>query len=337
MTPQYSNLLYFLANEGVIGIATGGIDCASSVLLLEMWGENSNAYLQGLHTSYALGSTVAPLISAPFLSSDEDDTESNKFISVPFGIISLVLVVGSAFLLYFETFFPYKTPLRSLSVKRELPSVVITNEKEENIRIFETKRQLRFYTFTVVLLGALLLCFYTATEMNIFFYLPTVVLELDLGIEKTTASMMSASFASCFTIFRGLSIFVATKLKPSTMLCITFTDLLIAYIIMMIYAMSSVKFLWLATIMLGSGCACVYASVYAFIERRIDVTNQIAGIFLFFCQAMASVCPIIVGKTIEENPFFVVYLNFSCLIIVLLTFASIFLADAWKRSILSKI
>ena len=46
--------------------------------MLELWQEKANPFMQGLHFSYALGLTIAPLISEPFLSKEIKNQTSNS-------------------------------------------------------------------------------------------------------------------------------------------------------------------------------------------------------------------------------------------------------------------
>ncbi|RWR98847.1 sodium-dependent glucose transporter 1-like protein, partial [Dinothrombium tinctorium] len=67
LTPFFPRFEYILTNQAVVGFASGGIDIATNVLIMEMWEENSNTFLQATHLCYAIGSTASPMIAAPFL------------------------------------------------------------------------------------------------------------------------------------------------------------------------------------------------------------------------------------------------------------------------------
>ena len=97
-----SLLMYFMA-QGAVGFASAGIDVAGNVWLLEMWQEGSNPYMQGMHFSYALGSTISPLLCEPFLSPDKVTNGSvingtiNNFIKESNGTILLRNQMGQSF------------------------------------------------------------------------------------------------------------------------------------------------------------------------------------------------------------------------------------------------
>jgi hypothetical protein len=56
----------------------------------------------------------------------------------------------------------------------------------------------------------------------------------------------------------------------------------------------------------------VYASIYAFLEQQIRVTNVIGSIFVFAGGLTAALSPSIVGHYIEANPLILVWFNLVC-------------------------
>ncbi|RWS24908.1 sodium-dependent glucose transporter 1-like protein [Leptotrombidium deliense] len=261
-----------------------------------MWGKESNPYLQCLHAFWALGSALSPLIAAPFLASGN---QYPNFITIPFTIGGLILFASSVTAFYFELFTPYKTRNRSLEAKVEIPEILVNNESNE--KGVEIRKKLRFYNLACILLGSLLLCFYCGSEYNIFSYLPTFLIELPLKISKQTTAMMSATFGAMFTLFRFISILVATKVQTSTMLYISLADLILAYLLLL-FAHESVVAIWISIVFIGIGCSSVFASIYAFIEQRINITNVIASIFMMSCAIISIVWPIIIGNHVDRNP-----------------------------------
>ncbi|XP_077995669.1 sodium-dependent glucose transporter 1A-like [Glandiceps talaboti] len=61
------HLTGLLAIRGITGIASGFLDTGSNIVCLRLWQNQVGPYIQTLHFSFAIGSTVGPLIAAPFL------------------------------------------------------------------------------------------------------------------------------------------------------------------------------------------------------------------------------------------------------------------------------
>ena len=51
-----------------MGVASAGMEVAVNAWMLELWQEDCNVYMQGMHFAYAIGVTIAPTLAAPFLS-----------------------------------------------------------------------------------------------------------------------------------------------------------------------------------------------------------------------------------------------------------------------------
>ncbi|OTF69612.1 hypothetical protein BLA29_011460, partial [Euroglyphus maynei] len=69
----------------------------------------------------------------------------------------------------------------------------------------------------------------------------------------------------------------------------------------------------------------VYASIYAFLEQKIRVTNRIGSIFVFAGGLTAAVSPSLVGQYIEANPLILVWFNLACCLLCLTIFVIIHL------------
>ncbi|RWS01507.1 sodium-dependent glucose transporter 1-like protein [Dinothrombium tinctorium] len=350
LLPHYPHFGILLANGIVVGFAQGSIDTASSVLVLEMWEKDSNPFLQAIHTNFALGSAISPLVCAPFLSAKTNESslllnstnttgaEPNEGIRIPFAIGAIISIAAAVLLFYHEMFAPYITPKRSFLRKQLLLELntapdAIKEEKEDSKKII-------FYTYICVCLGCVLLCFYAGTELMILSFLSTFLINLykcnpPLHIPKNQAAYMTSAFSTMFTIFRALSIIAATKLRTSTMLYLSFCDIFVAYGIMALYGTTSIYILWAAIAMLGAGSSCVYASIYAFIEKRIDITNQIGGLFMLSCCFLGALGAIIIGKKIEQTPLIFVYTNMGAICFVMILFLILHFTDVWKKSIIN--
>lgn len=161
------------------------------------------------------------------------------------------------------------------------------------------------------------LTFFVGMEQMHLQFLPTFVVNTELDISPSTAAMMSSAAALSFTVGRGVSIPLAIKLRPQTILYTNHVLMLIGTIILALYSNTSVTMLWVGNCILGVGFSSVYASVYAFLENQIRVTNRIGSIFVFAGGLTAALSPSLVGQYIEASPLILVWFNLVCCLLCL--------------------
>ena len=360
---------YILVYGGFLGLATAGIDVSSTAWLLEMWQEESGPLMQGLHFSFAIGSTLSPLLAEPFLS-PKNDTSSNSTshetttispegtvfiqesqIVIPFSIVAGICVLSAftTFTLYLLK--PYKPPVRSLakSIDRQTSSSstpspppspstsspTATNNPEAAPLVASVFP--KSYLLTVILLGALILCFETGIEINSFSYLQTFVVHVDLKLSKSTGAYMVSVIRGSYMISRGLNIFLAAKFNPKFLLMIDFALIAVGNTLLLIFANSDQTMIWIGIILMGFGFSPVYPMVYSFLEERINVTNTVCGFFMFSSALMTIVNPLIEGKFIEEYPLIYVYINIGCLAVCFMTFIWLITTDRTRSKAIGKL
>lgn len=170
------------------------------------------------------------------------------------------------------------------------------------------------------------LTFFVGMEQMHLQFLPTFVVNTELSLSPSVAAMMSSAAALAFTIGRGLSIPLAIKLRPQTILYTNHFLMLLGTFVLAIYANTSETMLWVGNIILGAGFSSVYASVYAFLEQQIRITNRIGSVFVFAGGLTAALSPSLVGQYIEPNPLILVWFNLVCCLLCLTIFIIIHLS-----------
>lgn len=188
-----------------------------------------------------------------------------------------------------------------------------------------TDRMPPFITIWLVGMGSLFLTFFVGMEQMHLQFLPTFAVNTELDLSPSTAAMMSSAAALAFTVGRCVSIPLAIKLKPQTILYTNHFLMLLGTILLAIYANNSETMLWVGNIILGCGFSSVYASIYAFLEQKIRVTNRIGSLFVFAGGLTAAVSPSLVGQYIEANPLILVWFNLACCLLCLTIFVIIHL------------
>ena len=354
--PFVRSLYFFIIAQAVFGFAIAGLDVAGNAWMLEIWQEGANPYMQGLHFSYAIGMTVGPLIAEPFLSPEirrenstiisvDNGTTAEFFnltnatsvadiinaeskIEIPFAICSLALCLSAVllFVLYFTS--PYTETLRSASQAKVTSSgrhMVDKDEEQSNLIPVETSKE---YFYKIIVLGSMLLCFYSGIELNTFTFLPDFVIYSDLRLTKSKGAYMLSVLSAVFACCRGISIIVATRVKTSHMLYTNMLLIGIGNAILLFFGNSSEQWTWIGLIVMGIGYSCVFPGIYAFLEERINVTNSVCGCFMFASSIATTTNPILIGYFIETSPMIFVYINVVSLVVCLLIFIGLHSTDA---------
>ncbi|RWS20204.1 sodium-dependent glucose transporter 1-like protein [Leptotrombidium deliense] len=205
--PKYD---LFLKLACATGYALGGVDTAANVLILEMWGKDSNAYLQALHLCFALGTVFGPLMCTPFISQESISSQLQREskILIPYAITAAIALLSATMLFGFEVLKPYKPPKRSSTTisskqsatKNRLRNDAINSESVPLIRTSQGTPQC--YYFLVVTLASLVIFMLLCGEHTFFIFLPTFLQKIK--VEKIDSLFMSAVFGGSFTLFRFL-------------------------------------------------------------------------------------------------------------------------------------
>ncbi|KAI1291084.1 Major facilitator superfamily domain-containing protein 4B [Halotydeus destructor] len=303
--PRLTSLNQFLVSQGFLGFAASSVEVTTSAWLLELWRQDSNPYLQCMHFFYAFGAAISPLISEPYLSPEVDplhpDMKPESSIIVPYTLSALSIFIASVIQIVMYIQSPYKQggeedDGRDLIEKESLLS------SQANLHVPKN------YLNLLVIIGGLLLSFDVVIELNSSNYLQAFVVSI--GMTKSKGALMLGALSSSFTVGRLAGIYIATRLKPATMLTLDLGLVLIGNLI--ILTNHSETGLWLGLIVLGFGYATCYPTVCAYIGERIQITDMISGVFLFVSSIGFTIEPLIAGKLIVTHPLVYVYVNLFC-------------------------
>lgn len=197
-------LIGFFIISGVNGFMAGGSDTGINAWMMEMWSEKSGPYMQALHFAFGAGSILAPLISQPFLSDEETNTEINKWsLITPYLICAAVCVVGAIFVLFLFFNKRYK-PEEQTEPIQETRNQRISDEIIQNINNKSKIHQLKpSFGMMIAILGCLLLATYVAMEMTHLSFQPTFVVFSKSNFSESEAASLSSATAAAFTVMRG--------------------------------------------------------------------------------------------------------------------------------------
>ncbi|RWS29144.1 sodium-dependent glucose transporter 1-like protein [Leptotrombidium deliense] len=300
----------------VNGITSGVSDVASNVWLLDMFKEKSGPYIQALYFFFALGSSLSPLLSAPFLK--ENNLQETKIYSAY--IVSGIIGAFSSIILLIVYF---ASPVREtiFNVRTEFAQMLCN---------WKPVRMMSWYISVVVGLGFITILVYSGFEISYMQFMPILVTQSKLNVSDTDAAFMNSAMNVAFTCFRGISIIANMIIESKILIYFDLFVLSIATTILFIFINTSQTMLYVGNILMGVGFSSIYPSIYAFVEQYIDVTNFIGSLFAFASGVTAIIYPPVIGEYIERNPLVVLYLNVMSISLTLFAFVALHIFTATR-------
>lgn len=341
--PFTSTLLQATICQALSGLGGAGIDVATNAWLLAIWREGSGSLMQTMHFCFAVGTSLSPLLTEPFLSSSrvavnetttlltignqtidnqttgnqtignqttENQTviQSESQIHIPLFICGALYLVStlSFSLLHFVS--PYDEKNERMKEKEE---------KELNTSSFSPR-----LSRLVLAIASLILMFDVGSEVSTFDY--NTVFVIRNGFNAHKAAFVSSVKSISFTLSRAVAAVVAVKVPIRIVLYFSICINAIGNGIILYSTKLPVQSLdtstdeemvtketmiWLGFAFIGFGFGPLYPAVLSFVENYIKLTTFICGVFVFVGAWSTILNFLVVGKFIEEYVNVLTYFN----------------------------
>ena len=352
VTPFESNLIMFQASMFVNGICGAAVDIASMTWMLEMWTASGTSSLLTLLLFYNLGAAIVPAVSAPFLSTENVRFNNNgtsiflekeSMIVIPYLMsASFGLLIAASFLSLFfckPYIQPQITTLKpSESVKDyDVEEGVICHRKygscESVINLLPNDyRTSKMETFRilVIMLAGLTFCSYSGMELVDLTMLPEYLMSLDLGISKSTATLMLSVTTASYAASRGIFILLSKIFNNSILLGMSITLLTISNLLLLTCS-GTESMIWISIILMGAGFAPYQAAIVAFIEERVTLTSSLVGCLMFLSAVSSMADMLLISKLVQSHPQTFVWINMGSLSLCSLLLAGLHVNDAVRN------
>ncbi|GFT03983.1 hypothetical protein NPIL_201451 [Nephila pilipes] len=302
--PWCRSLWLLIGVMSVSGMAMGAQDTGLNVWCLSFWNDESSPFFQALHFFFGIGASLAPLIAGPFLSKDVDgnstfnasqpsfnDTSEIPSITYAYGIIGIFsLAIAAMFALLF---------------------LIKVNESERKENVVY-KDPSGFHRFVIILSSFLLLSVYAGIEIGYGQMISVYAVKSSHNFSQFYASCIASVYWGTFTLSRGLSIFLAIKFRPITIILCDFSVMCLAALVLSTIGNMYSDFLWLGTALLGLGLASFYASTITWVERHINVTNKVGSSFVVAASFGEMIAPLAISQYVKEMPEILMYIVAGC-------------------------
>ncbi|KAI1305946.1 hypothetical protein HDE_01057 [Halotydeus destructor] len=174
-----------------------------NVLMVYMWGKESQPYMQALHFSYGFGSFVAPLLASPYLSDGEvpiaglrsdwatalnaDCNRKDLLLYIPYTIIGSCCLGVALVFAYFSCYDRHT---------EEHPSRLVSVDHSAKVNSSVWPKR------TVILLAGLFIFSLLGFEIGMVSFITSFAVSSDLALTEQVGAYMTSLFWLAFTFFR---------------------------------------------------------------------------------------------------------------------------------------
>jgi FHS family Na+ dependent glucose MFS transporter 1 len=294
LIPVIGQLRWLLLTQFILGLAQGANDVGCNTLLLWLHGKGAGPYMNGLHFFFGVGTSIAPLVLAGFLSLTGD-------IRWAFWVCT-VLCLPLAFWLW------------------RLPEIQPPKA--------EDRPQGTSVGFLPVALLVLTFALAVGAEFGFGNWIYTYALGLGLGTTITSAYITSA-FWGTFTLGRLQGIWISTRLRPLSILILDLLGCLVSLSLIILWPESQLV-IWLGTIGTGLFMASIFPTLLVLVGEQLTVTGSLTGWMLVGGGMGGMFFPWLIGQAMVRTS----KLAMPGIVVgtVLLNLIAIFLFNSWTKS-----
>jgi FHS family Na+ dependent glucose MFS transporter 1 len=294
LTPLIPRLWLLTLILFLLGAGEGTLDVGANTLLVWIHGARVAPYMNGLHFFFGLGTFLSPLVLAQSLLHTG---------GITWGYWILALLPIPLFIWFLRLPNP---PIRELPVGKD-----DTGNKD----------------IPLVMLVALFLGLYVGTGVGFGGWIASYALAMGLA-QETAAAYLTSAFWGAFTASRLISVFLAARIRPGTLILIDLGGALLSVGVLLLWP-GSLTLTWAATISLGWFLASVFPTTLAVAERRLALTGRVTSWFFVGASSGAMVIPWLIGQLFaRRGP----QVTMVALLVNLLAAATVFVLLLWRSA-----
>lgn len=318
--PHCPTQLVFFVVGGVLGFSAGIYDASQVVWIIEIWQEKAGPFILAQHLFFAIGSNIPSILIAPFLS-DASTLFNNGIesrIYIPFTILGALTTLALLFQVLLFIFCRYYTPPiyvteNSTENSNSSAQTEPDTSKHSSIILGIDTTKLKLIVITGVFLGA-----YQGMEVCTMQFVPVFGQYSDLKMTESASAYVLTGLTGMFAIGRAIGVITIFKVRPEIIICINFVLIVIANLILLIWANNNLTMFWIGCIILGTGFSTIYPTFCAFMEKYLVFTNAVGAFICIVASIFASIYPLIVGRLIEKKAVVLTYTNFFSTLVCIL-------------------
>ena len=295
--PRIKLLIFLQTLFFSIGFVEGNLDVGVDTLIVWLHGERVPPFMNGLHTFYGVGTTIAPLIVAAVISG------TGSLNSVYSALAILILPVGLLVL-----FLPSPSHHQARQQTADRPPLPM-----------------------LVFLSAVVFFAFTGAELGFAGWIYTFT-TYQVYANPTMAASINAAFWAAITVGRVFSIPLTVRLKPQKILWVNFCGVIISLLIIIIFS-SSKAYLWLGTIGTGLFMGPIFPTLLNDAQSRMHISGKITSVFFVGSSLGSMTLPWIMGQLID--PFGATAIIIAVLCSTLLATGVFYILEVKQRTALT--
>jgi MFS transporter, FHS family, Na+ dependent glucose transporter 1 len=247
-----------------LGAMQGSLEVGNNTLLVWLYKDGVGPYINALHFFFGVGAVLAPIIIARTTSSSGD------FYWV-YWVLSLVAIPVAVWL-------------------GRLPSPT-------NPQLSQPGQSTRANPILVTLV-AVLLFLYVGAEVSYGGWIYTYTINQFEGHPAASAALLTSAFWGALTMGRLVSIPMAARVKPATILVVDLLGCLVSLGIIMVWSYSMVA-IWVGTLSLGFFMAAFFPTTVTLAGQKMQITGRVSGWFFVGAGAGGMILPWLIGQLFE--------------------------------------
>ncbi len=263
LAPLAPLLWLLIAAFVILGVAQAAVDVGGNALLVWIHGNKVPPFMNGLHFCFGLGAFLTPIVV------NQSDLLSEDIIWA-FWALALFMLPIAAWLL-------------------RLSSPVVQSVSEDG-----SARQADHRLLALMVIFFFL---HVGAEMSYGGWVATYAESTGLTSEAG-ARYLNSAFWGAFTLSRLMSIPIALRFRPGTILLGGLLGCVSGLTIILLWPDSSTA-LWVGTIGMGISIAPMFPTSISLAERRMAITGQVTGWFLVGASIGSMSIPLLIGQLFE--------------------------------------
>ena len=154
---------------------------------------------------------------------------------------------------------------------------------------------------TIIICISIFLAFGIMSENMYMDFSPTFFQFSPLRLPANEAAQIFATMSIALSTGRGLSVFIAMKLRPQTMISYQLVIVFFGFIYQY-FGQYSLIHLWISALMICFGYSSIFICLFSYVGQYMEVTDKIGAIFIASYNSVYLFLPFFLGSYIEEFP-----------------------------------
>ncbi len=267
LVPLISKLWVLAGLIFLLGLIGSTVDVGCNTFLVWVHREKVAPYMNGLHFFFGIGGFLAPILIAQVLL-------HTGTISWSFWLLALLIIPVAIWMVFLQ------------GPKPRLPVESVEKPMENG--------DLKLFFILIVFLSL-----FVGVEISFGGWIYSYGLTTGLT-DKMGAAYLTSVFWGAFTIARLISIPLAIRLKPITMLFICTIGTLASFVLILSFP-DSLRMLMISSAGVGIFIACVFPTTFSFCEYRLGVTGKITSWLFVGASVGAMGLPWVLGQLLDSH------------------------------------